>query len=295
MRQLVKVDAPAKVNLAFDIVGRREDGYHLIDTIFQSVSLYDTITISRMSGQGVFVSCDRPEIPGGEENLAHKAARRFFERVGKPDFALSIDLQKRIPSQAGMGGGSADAAAVLVGLNVLLEAGVSKEGLLSMAASIGADVPFFLEGGVQRAQGIGERLSKLPDLPQHWLVIAKPERGISTPESFKRYDQENQGQHPNIERLIEKLEERKLSDFCQEMYNVLEEVCPLKEVSQIREKMERDGGAIGSLMTGSGSAVYGIFQDKRLAKRCMRKLYDMAQSVFLVQPTQKGVEVFEVR
>ncbi|MCI8649966.1 MAG: 4-(cytidine 5'-diphospho)-2-C-methyl-D-erythritol kinase [Anaerotruncus sp.] len=294
MHKRVKIDAPAKINLSFAITGKRPDGYHLVDSVMQTVTLYDTITISRMSGKGIFISCDRPGIPCNEENVAHLAARYFFDAFGAPDGALSIEIQKRIPEQAGLGGGSTDAAGVLAGLHSLLEVDAGIERLCEIGAKVGADVPFCLLGGTQRARGIGEQFENLPTLPDCEILIAKPRAGISTPESYRRYDQLENPQQPDIDRLLALLQAGSLPALAQAMGNVLEAVAQLPEIPQLRRIMEQNG-ALGSLMSGSGSAVFGIFDSKRTAKRCMRKLYNHAEGVFLVKPAQRGAWVFELQ
>lgn len=293
MNKTVVVAAPAKVNLSFDVVGVREDGYHDVDTILQSVDLYDTVTVSRMTGTGIFISCDRPRIPCDETNYAHIAARLFFERFDIYDAAISIDIQKRIPSEAGLAGGSADAAGVLVAMNALFQTNASIEELCGLGVQVGADVPFCILGGTQRAQGIGNVFSELPALPQCYILIAKPEFGISTPQSYRLYDKCDQQVHPDTEYLVRQLERSNLSDFASSMCNVLEAVADLPEIPDIRDMLAA-GGAIGSQMSGSGSAVFGIFENRMRAKGCMRRLYRVAQSVFLTRPIGHGVVVLNV-
>lgn len=293
VKKTVLVEAPAKLNLSLDITATRPDGYHELDTLMQAVGLCDTVAISRMPGEGVFISCDRPRIPCDATNYAHIAARRFFEAFHM-DAAISIDIQKRIPSEAGLGGGSADAAAVLLGLNALLEVNAPLEALCAVGVKVGADVPFCLMGGTRRARGVGERFTSAPPLPDCHLVIAKPAQGISTPEAYQRYDRCGVQKRPDTAYLLRQLRVGNLRDFAFSMYNVLEEVADLPEVPAIRSKMI-ECGALGALMTGSGSAVFGIFEDRRLAKRCMRKLYDLAQGVYMTRPASHGAYISDLR
>ena len=294
MKKTVVVDAPAKINLALDITGRRADGYHFVDMVMQSVSLRDTVTITRTHTEGIYISCDRPRIPGGESNLAHIAARRFLEWFGLPKCGLTIDLQKRIPMQAGMGGGSADAAGVLVGMNALFEVDAPLEELCKLGIGLGADVPFCLAGGTQRVQGIGERMSALPNLPDCHILVAKPEESIPTQECYQRYDQLAEPGRADIAGMVEALENQSLRQAAQKLSNVLEPAAGLEVVEKLRQRMLA-GGALGARMTGSGSAVYGLFESKWLAKRCMHKLFDLADGAFLMRPLNGGPFILSER
>ena len=293
MKKSVIVDAPGKINLSLDITGVREDGYHEIDTIMQAIDLRDTVTITRMSGKGIYISCDRPRVPSDDTNYAHIAARLFFERFGLDASTISIDIQKRLPMQAGMGGGSADAAGVLVGMNTLFEVGADLESLCRLGREIGADVPFCIVGGIQRARGIGEQMMPLPALPKCHIVVAKPAAGISTRESYNRYDRRGAARRPDTERLIEKLRAGDLHGLAKGMYNVLEEVAELDEVRTLHERL-LSGGAAGAMMSGSGSAVFGLFEKRSHARHCMRRLYDQASTVFLTHPVGCGATVVDL-
>lgn len=232
------VDAPGKVNLALDVTGKRPDGYHTIDTIMQAVDLCDTVTISRMSGKGIYISCDRQMIPCDETNYAHIAARKFFERFGQPDTAISIDIQKRIPVQAGLAGGSADAAGVLVGLNALFGTGADRGTLCEIGVQVGADVPFCIVGGTRRARGIGNEFTPLPPRqPPYPHCQARP--GMSTPESYRRYDERGVKRRPDMPALLRQLEAGELRAFARGMVNVLEEVADLPEIPFLRERHVR--------------------------------------------------------
>ncbi len=295
MYQKVAIAAPGKLNLALDITGRQPDGYHEIDTIFQSVDLCDFLQISRERQPGIYVSCDRPRLPCDETNLAHIAARRFLEWFGLEGQGVSIDLEKRIPLQAGLGGGSADAAGVLVGLNALFDTGASLEELAQIGGKVGADVPFCILGGTRRGRGRGELLEQVPSLPERTpIVIAKPEAGISTAESYRRYDQRGAHQRPDMPELLARLEAGELVPFAKGMYNVLQEVSDLPQVEQLCGKMVASG-ALGAMMSGSGSAVFGLFASRRQAKHCVRKLYELTESIFLVQNISHGAVVLDRR
>lgn len=291
MKKSVIVEAPAKINLVFDITGKREDGYHEIHSVMQTIDLFDTITLSRMSGKGIYISCDRTRIPCDANNLAHIAARRFFEAYNITDTeALSIDLQKRIPIQAGLGGGSTDAAAVLVGLNAMYEIHASQDDLCGIGIKVGADVPFCIKGGTMHVRGIGDKLSSLPPMPAGFIVLAKPARGMSTTVSYRRYDQLENPPRADVGAVLKSLDFGDLHGVARHTGNVLEAVCSVAEVGQLKERMLRSG-ALGAAMSGSGSAVFGIFENKALAKRCMRRLYELSESVFLVLPCARGAVV----
>lgn len=291
MKKTVVVEAPAKINLFLDITGKRADGYHQLLSVMQSVDLSDTVTLSRISGRGIFISCDHARIPSDENNLAHVAASRFFEAYGLVnDFALAIDLKKRIPAQAGLGGGSADAAAVLAGLNAMFGIHVSREALCSIGARVGADVPFCIRGGTMCVTGAGETLAALSPLPDCQIVLAKPAHGVNTADAYRRYDAADPPPRADGQTLIKSLDYGDLPGLAGEVRNVLEDVCPVPEVSLIKDRMLKFG-ALGAAMSGSGSAVFGIFDSRPLAKRCMRKLYELCESVFLVRPIARGVMV----
>lgn len=293
MKQSVIVEAPGKINLSLDITGKREDGYHLIHSIMQTIDLYDTITLSCKKGTGIYVSCDRTRIPCDENNLAHIAARRFFEAfsISEPG-ALSIDLRKRIPAQAGLAGGSADAAGVLVGLNTLYEIHANPIALCKVGALVGADVPFCILGGTCEIEGIGEKIQPVSPLPACSIVIAKPIQGISTAEAYQRYDTLNVPPRADVRALLRHLQCSDLPNISAELQNVLESAASLEEIRTIKDIMLRSG-ALGTLMSGSGSAVFGIMPNRNLAKRCMHKLYEVSESVFIVRPDPYGAHVVQ--
>lgn len=274
------VPAPAKLNLSLDIVGVREDGYHLLRMIMQTVDLYDTLELELANE--ITLTCNLPGLPCDERNLAVKAARAFFERTGLPG-GVRMTLDKTIPHGAGMGGGSADAAAVLKGLNELCGAGLSQQELCEIGLRLGADVPFCIVGGTQLAEGVGERLTPLPPLPDCFLLVAKPEQGVSTPEAYRAYDRLTGVLHPDTAELTGLLSRGDLSGFCARMENVLEPAVSLPEVQQIREEMLASG-ALGSRMTGSGSAVFGVFSQEGAALACKNNLEKRFSQVYLCHP-----------
>ncbi len=265
------INTPAKINLALDVTGKRADGYHLLETVFQSISIYDTLEIELINTCNIELSCSVPEIPCNEKNLIWKAAAAVMAETGT-DKGFKIHLEKRIPSEAGMGGGSSDAAATLKGCNELLGAPLSFERLCEIGAKLGADIPFFLYGGTAYAEGIGERLIKLPSVPKLTLVAAKGASGISTPEAYKRIDTLTSLVHPDAKGLKRAIEERvsfhEMISFCG---NIFEEVTDLSDVDNIRRTMV-DMGAVFACMSGSGAAVFGVFEDIKKAENCKSAL-----------------------
>lgn len=274
------VPAPAKLNLSLDIVGVREDGYHLLRMIMQTIDLCDQIVLER--ADEISLTCNLPELPCDERNLAVRAAHAFFERTGLPG-GVRMTLDKNIPHGAGMGGGSADAAAVLKGLNELCGTDLSQQELCEIGLRLGADVPFCIVGGTQLAEGVGERLTPLPPLPDCFLLVAKPEQGVSTPEAYRAYDRLTDVLHPDTAELTGLLSRGDLSGFCARMENVLEPAVPLPEIQQIRAEMLA-AGALGSRMTGSGSAVFGVFTQEQPALVCKKNLKKRFSQVYLCRP-----------
>ena len=247
---VIKEKAYAKINISLDVTGRREDGYHDMAMIMQTVSLCDELTIS-IGGEGVSARSNLRFIPGDERNLAVKAAVKYLEAAGERDKGVSIDIRKNIPVGAGMGGGSASA----------------------LAAVPGADGAFWLVGGTMLATGRGERRSPLPPIPPCFITVCKPDFSISTPELFKKLDSVRLKGHPDTAGLIAALEKGSLPELCRRMYNVFEDVGDrrMRTVSQIKGQL-LDHGALGAVMTGTGSAVFGVFSDRKQAETACGEL-----------------------
>ena len=282
--------ARAKINLGLDVCGIRSDGYHLLSTIMQSIKLYDDVTIN--GTQNLSNSGETPDIeltvsgdfaiPADEKNTAIKAARIFCKAANLYDIHIQIHIEKRIPSQAGLGGASADAAAVLLLLNEFFEA-FSQEELLRLGSSIGADVPFCMTGGTCLCQGIGEKIKQLPDLPEFPVLLIKPPKGIPTPWAFTQYDERGENHIAQSEAptetasklLIES--EQSFAKMIPFLVNSLEEIAK-ERCDAIREIacFFRENQAIYFSMTGSGSCVYGIFSSEKMRDT----IYDRAKQVF---------------
>lgn len=280
----VVVAAPAKLNLALDVTGFAPNGYHTVDMIMQAISLYETVEIMKSSGYSL--RCPGSLVPIDDKNTATKAAAIFFQETGLLAGA-DIVVHKKVPTRAGMAGGSADAAAVLVGLNRLYNARLSLQELCDMGAKIGADVPFSITGGTARVTGIGEILSPLPPLPNCWFAIAMPPGGVSTPAAYARYDEMGSPVHPNVNAAEEAIRSGSLVNLTHEMQNALEFSSGTKRTADIRAVLDQQG-AIASMMTGSGAAVFGIFTDELAAKKAVQALQPLAPRRFIAKPVAHG-------
>jgi 4-diphosphocytidyl-2-C-methyl-D-erythritol kinase len=273
----VKIRAPAKINLWLRVVGKRSDGYHLLDTLLLPVSLYDEITIEkgRKSGKQnalkdrIRVSCDDPSVPQGRQNLACKAALLILTEKGI-DEPVKIRIRKRIPVGAGLGGGSTDAAATLVGLNRLFRLGFTLKRLEKISSALGADVPFFIRGVPARARGIGERLTPLRRVPRLWLVIVYPGFPVSTAWAYGNLSPKLTKGIVNISINLSLGSSANLRKL---LVNDLETVTMGRypRIGSLKEELARQG-AVGTLMSGSGSSVFGVFPSKRSAERAFRRL-----------------------
>lgn len=252
-KRTVSALACAKLNLYLDITGTRPDGYHELETVMQSVSLADEVTVAFSGGTGITVSCDVSAVPADESNLAYKAAQRFIEETGER-VKLHIDIKKRIPSGAGMGGGSADAAAVLAIMDKAFPDRVSRERLFELAAELGADVPFCLAGGTRICRGIGEKMSDTEPFSGCYLIIM-PDFTCPTGEAYKKYDG---SPVPARGRLEEFTAAAARGEFYTELYNVFEVLYADDRIEDIKRRL-LDGGARAAMMTGSGAAVFGVF------------------------------------
>ena len=282
--------ARAKINLSLDVIGTRPDGYHEMRMVMQLVSLHDEITI-RLRDDGQFhARSGLRYLPGDERNLAVRAAKLFFRERGLEGLGADITLKKSIPVGAGLGGGSADAAGVLRALALLTGERVTGEELEKMGESLGSDVPFCLRGGTALAEGRGEALTDLPPLPDCSIVIAKPAFSISTPELFAELDKSSLRCHPDTPGLLAALEQGDLPGLARRMYNVFEDVLPRRyqAVFTLKDRL-LDGGALGVCMSGTGSAVFGLFADRDQAERAKESLAELCRDRFVTEPAGKNV------
>ena len=265
--------AYAKLNISLDVTEKRDDGFHNMVMVMQTVSLCDDIRITLTDTPRVRAKTDLHFIPGDERNLAVKAALRYLAEIGETQCGVDIEIRKRIPVGAGMGGGSADAAAVLRAMNRLFDGRLDGARLTEISDEVGSDVPFCVSGGTALAEGRGEILTPLPDFPECAFVICKPEFSISTPELFKKLDMLRSRHHPDTAGIVEALRAGELGQICRRMYNVFEYVDDrrMRTVAELKNAL-LDAGALGAVMTGTGSAVFGIFPDEAQAEGALSAL-----------------------
>ena len=277
--------AYAKLNISLDITGKRSDGYHDMLMVMQTVSLCDEIRIELRENVPSSARTNLHYIPEDDRNLAVRAANAFFAAAGISGVGAVMTVRKVIPVCAGMGGGSSDAAAVLRGLNKLTGAALPREKLLGIAEEIGSDVPFCVAGGTALASGRGEKLRALPPMPDCSFVIVKPEFSISTPELFRKLDFVRLRCHPDTAGLCGALERGDLDGIVRRMYNVFEDA-PDRRMSYVAEIKSRllDLGAMGAIMTGTGSAVFGVFSDAAAAASARAALSGEYKSCFTAKP-----------
>lgn len=274
----------AKLNLTLDVLDRRDDGYHDIRTVMQAVSVRDDIEILVGTGKPWCISCDAEGIPTDEKNLAWKAARVFFDELGGEPDGLEIRITKRIPSQAGLAGGSADAAAVLRALNRWKCSPLSLPALAELGARVGSDVPFCVLGGTALAEGRGERLTPLPPAPEMFFVVCKPDLSFSTPELYDKLDATVIAKRPNTTAMRAALQRGDLQAIGENLCNVFEQVAIAEhpELNYLKSIL-MTYGAYGALMTGSGSAVYGIFDSFEYAAVACTMLKENYPQVFIAR------------
>lgn len=275
----------AKINLTLDILCKREDGFHDLETIMQSLSLCDDVEIDVGTAAEWTLSCDKEDVPCDSRNLAWKAAALFEQASGKDLGGIAIRIVKRIPSQAGMGGGSSDAAAVLRALNRHCGEPFSLTELTDLGAKIGSDVPFCVVGGTCMCEGRGERLRKLADMPEGVILVCKPDFGVSTPALYRKIDETVIEKRPDNAAMEQALKEGNLERVAKEVSNVFDPVVAQEhpEMDDIRRVMQRCG-ALGQQMTGSGSAFFGIMPDLVSAGKAMELLQQRYACVFVCKP-----------
>ena len=275
----------AKLNLTLDVLGKRSDGYHDLQSVMQTVSIRDDIEIDVGTGKPWSLECDKEGIPCDERNLAWKAAA-VFEKTAKVDLGgIAIRITKRIPSEAGMGGGSADAAAVLRALNKHYDYPFSVMALAELGAEVGSDVPFCVVCGTAMCEGRGERIRKLPDMPDCIIVVCKPDFGVSTPELYKKIDETAIAHHPNNKAMETALLEGDLGKICAEIFNVFDPLVTAEhpELNYIKSIMN-SYGAVGYQMTGSGSAVFAIMPSFEYAAVVCSMLQENYPNIYICRP-----------
>ena len=283
----IEVRAWAKLNLSLDVLGRLDGGYHEMKMVMQTASLCDDVSIALTAGE-TSVESNFGFLPRDGSNIAAKAAAAFFDAAGIRDTGARITLHKRIPVGAGLGGGSADAAAVLRGLNALCGTGMDAAALEALGAALGSDVPFCVRGGSALAVGRGDRLLPAPEMPDCGIVICKPRFSIRTPELFTRIDSRRSRIHPDTDGLLRAMADGDTEGLARRMYNVFEDVLPRRcsEITVIKSAL-LDAGALGAVMSGTGSAVFGLFPDLPAAERAAETLRARCRETFTAQPVRE--------
>ena len=282
----MRLQAFAKINLGLDVLGKREDGYHEVRMIMQTIRMYDQLDMRKSVEPGIHLTTNKKYIPVDENNLVWRAAKLMMDTCGIME-GVSIHLHKVIPVAAGMAGGSSDAAATLVGMNRLFHCGLSKEKLMELGVQIGADVPYCVLRGTALAEGIGEKLTVLPPMPDCWILIGKPGISVSTKYVYTTLDLNTDTVHPDIDGRTKALEDGNLYGITERMGNVLQDVTipAYPEVERIKEQM-KTLGAVNAMMSGSGPTVFGIFDNEEKAQEACQKLRESgsSQQVFLTVP-----------
>lgn len=278
----MQIKAYAKINLTLDITGKRADGYHNIESIIQSISLCDTLDIRENSSGKIHVTSNTSYLSDDENNTAYKAAKVFYEHTGGKIHGISIDIEKKIPSRAGMGGGSSDAAAVLWAMNEIYRTNLSMSELFHLGTKIGADVPFCLAGGTCYCSGIGEKITRIDGMPHCFLLICKPSAGVSTPRAYALVDKLLYSSPTATPKMANALRSGQIENVAAALSNRFDEVLFLPQVQNIK-KIMRANGALNAMMTGSGSAVYGIFEEPEKIKECAQQLHGHGE-LFLAKP-----------
>lgn len=280
--------APAKINLAIDVIRKRPDGYHDVVMIMQSVALYDIINLKPVRGGKITVDTDSDLVPKGEENIVYRVAEFLKNKYNVKD-GVEIQIEKNIPVAAGLAGGSTDAATTIKLLNKAWGLKMTKGEIMDIAKKIGSDVPFCIEGGTALAEGLGEKLTFLKSLPECFILLAKPEINISTKEVYEGIDIEEIKERPDIKAMIEALNKGNLLRVASKLSNVLEYVtikkCPL--IPEIKNKLI-EYGALGSVMSGSGPTVLGIFDDSSKAYYAYDYVKTMVNEIFVVKTLTGG-------
>ena len=278
----MKIKAYAKINIALDVVGKREDGYHLLKMIMQSIDLYDTIIIDKIDS-GIKLKCNKHYVPTDERNLAYKAAKLFIETYSINQ-GVEIDLVKNIPVSAGLAGGSTDAAGVLKLMNKIFDINASEEELKDLGLKLGADVPYCISGGTALCEGIGEKITQLKPFKDKMLVLIKPPFGVSTREVYKEFNLSKAIFHPKIEELMKAMEKDDIYFVANNMKNLLENVTLKKHraITNIKEEVKLNG-SIGTMMSGSGPTVFAFFDDMLKAQMCYDNMKKKYKDVFITR------------
>lgn len=285
----ISLKAYAKINLMLDILSRLDNGYHDLYMIMQSVSLYDTVTVEKTDTKDITITCDVPSIPTDEKNIAHKAAKAFFDYTNIENSGIAIDIKKNIPHAAGLAGGSTDGAAVIVALDKLFSANLKEKDIIAIGAKVGADVPFCALGGTMLSQYTGTVLSHLPDLDLPYIIIVKPSQDVSTAEAYSAFDRAERVRHLDKNAMLQAVISGDKESVYEKIGNVFEQFIDVTERVLIKDIM-RKHGAEAACMSGSGPSVFGIFEDKEMAESCLDELKKSYPQSYLCSSTDCGCE-----
>lgn len=273
----IKKKAYAKINLGLDVLGVLPNGYHEVKMVMQTVGIYDVLLFEKAS-EGIVITTDSGELPTNEDNLIYKAVKLLFDKYNVTE-GVRIHLEKHIPIAAGMAGGSTDAAATLKGINELFELGCDEEELKEIGVKIGADVPYCVMGGTALAEGIGEKLTALAPAPECYLLVAKPDINVSTKYVYEHLDALESYEHPDIDGMVQAIEEGSLTGVVERMGNVLQDVTiPAHPIIETLKERMLELGAAGSMMSGSGPTVFGIFYEEVKAQEAYEQMVQDAQA-----------------
>lgn len=288
------VKANAKINLLLDVTGIKKNGYHSLFTVMQSISLGDTVTVEKTNGNDITVSCTVPGVPTDSRNIVYKCADKFFQYAGiTENKGVHIHIDKVTPFCAGMGGGSADGAAVLVALNKIFNTNYPEKILCRIGVKVGADIPFCIVGGTALALDTGAVVAPLPDVEGYSIVVVKPEDGVSTKEAYEAVDALENMKHPKNQAMLEYLADGDTENALKLCSNVFEQALEVPGRVDIKN-ICNNNGAVASCMTGSGSAVYGIFKEKAQAEKTAEELKTKFTNVFICTPEKTGVEIISM-
>lgn len=285
-----KATAPAKINLTLDILGKRPDGYHDVAMLMQAVSLADTVELTLTDTETIEISCSDPSIPCDSRNIVYKVSEAFFRHTGISNTGISLYIEKVIPCEAGLAGGSTDGAATLRLLNLAFEAHLTDKELCEIGAKVGADIPFCIVGGTKLATGTGTTLHKVRSMPKCHIVIVKPKISVSTKEAYALADN-RQGMKFNYTDFCKQLiYSGDLSGICSALHNDFEEVLSLDVINEVKAQMYKCK-ALGAAMSGSGSAVFAVFRSERRALKCAEKLRETYSDVYTTVPLSNGAAI----
>lgn len=286
----VTVKAYAKINLMLDILSLLPNGYHDLFMVMQSVGIFDTITVSKTDSKEIKITCDISEIPTGERNIAYKAAKAFFDYTEIHNCGIAIDIIKKIPHAAGLAGGSADAAGVIVALNRLFKTALSEKQLIEIGSKVGSDVPFCILGGTMLSQYTGTVLSHLPSLQEKHVIIVKPAQSVSTGSAYSAFDSAERVRHLDTREMLHAVMQEDRTAVLKNIGNVFEQFIDVPDRVVIKGIM-RENNVSASCMSGSGPSVFGIFDNAFDAQNCIAEMKERFDDAFLCSFVNKGCEI----